>query len=350
MSAATAPLGDSLAQKPPDVDPEIAAALVANLYGKRGTAARLTSERDQNFRLDCADESRFVLKISNPAEDIELADFQVCALQHVALVDPHLPVPRIVRSRSGESLVRVPVDGGIRTVRLLTYLEGVPLHTVRQHDAHRRNQGAMLARLGLCLRSFFHRAAGHHLPWDIKQASALRELIDFIPEAERRRLASAFLDNFEQHAKPLLPTLRAQVVHNDLNAYNVLVAADDSSEVTGILDFGDMVHTALVNDIAVAASYHVHDASRPLHPVATFVAAYHAIAPLEAREVELLYDLIAARFVTTVAITGWRAARYPANRDYILRNNPAAWFGLSAFASVERSSAQRLLRDACNME
>ena len=46
--------------------------------------------------------------------------------------------------------------------------------------------------------------------------------------------------------------MRAQVVHNDLAPTNVLV--DDTLAVTGITDFGDMTHTALVCDLAVAAA------------------------------------------------------------------------------------------------
>ena len=344
------PMSDSLAEKPPELDGALAEKLAWDLYGKQGTAARLTSERDQNFRLECAGGERFVLKISNPAEPVEVADFQVRALQHVASVDPGMPVPRVVPSKGGLPLARVAAEGSERTVRMLTYLEGVPLNTIRQEDRPRRSQGAMLARLGRALRGFFHPAAGNPLPWDIKHASALRELIGHIPDPGRRKLAGFFLENFERHAKPVLPALRAQVVHNDLNAYNVLVDLHDSSRIAGILDFGDMVHTALVNDVAVAASYHVHDSERPLDSVAEFVAAYHQVTPLESVEVELLHDLVAARFLTTVAITGWRAARYPANRDYILRNNPAAWFGLSAFAGIGRADAQGILKRACNME
>ena len=350
MKLADPHVGDSLSERPPDLAAGLAEHLAAELYGKSGTAGRLTSERDQNFRIECANGACFVLKISNPAEPVEVADFQVRALQHVAVVDPDMPVPRVVPSASGLPLVRAQVDDGKRTVRMLTYLEGIPLHTVLQDERHRRSQGAMLGRLGRSLRGFFHPAAGNKLPWDIKHASDLRGLIEYIPEPAKRKLAGFFLDNFERHAKPVLPSLRAQVVHNDLNAYNVLVDPRENWRVAGILDFGDMVHTALVNDVAVAASYHVHDSLYPLESVAAFVAAYHEVAPLERTEIELLYDLIAARFVTTVAITGWRAARYPENRAYILRNNPAAWFGLSAFADIDRATAQRLLKRACDME
>ena len=46
---------------------------------------------------------------------------------------------------------------------------------------------------------------------------------------------------FTEHARPALPGLRAQAIHNDLNLYNVLVDPRDHDVIAGILDFGDMV-------------------------------------------------------------------------------------------------------------
>jgi hypothetical protein len=54
--------------------------------------------------------------------------------------------------------------------------------------------------------------------------------------------------------------------------------------------------------------------------------------------------------VVTVAITGWRAERYPQNSAYILKNNASAWKGLAHLSTTKRDIAQRRLRVACNME
>ena len=343
-------LSESLSARPPDVPLAQAEELVARHYGVAARASSLTSERDQNFHLRAADGAEYVLKISNPAEDPEIADFQVAALLHIARADPTLPVQRVLAARDGETTLLLRLGEGCRAVRLLSYLPGTPLNTIARTRAQRRNLGAVLARLGIALRDFAHPAAGHDLAWDIKNASRLRGLLEHIESPEKRELARRFLDNFERHAKPLLPGLRAQVVHNDLNAYNVLVDPLDHDRIAGVLDFGDMVHTALVNDVAIGASYHVASGENPLEPALEFVGAYNDVLPLEPGEVDILHDLIAARFVTTVAITGWRAARYPENSAYILKNNPAAWNGLAQLAAVPRDRVQALFRRACNLE
>ena len=56
--------------------------------------------------------------------------------------------------------------------------------------------------------------------------------------------------------------------------------------------------------------------------------------PLQAAELDILFDLIATRMVLTVAITGWRAARYPENAAYILRNNQQRLGGACSAATT----------------
>jgi hydroxylysine kinase len=325
--------------------------LASRHFGIDGTASRLTSERDQNFRIVAGDGREYALRISNHAEDPAINDFQVSALLHVAQVDPYIPVQRVFRALNGQPHLRLPFEHGrLRAVRLLSYLPGVPLNMVKRTSAHRRELGTYLAKLDLALRDFSHPAAGHELAWDIQHAAGIRPLIAHIPDIARRQLADDFLTAFETNAKPVLSKLRAQVIHNDLNFYNVLVDPIENDRLAGILDFGDMVLSPLAVDVAVGASYHMNTTGDPWGAVAEFVSAYHAVLPLERDEVDLLYDLIAARFVVTVAITGWRAERYPQNSAYILKNNASAWQGLAHLSTLNRDIAQRRLRVACNME
>lgn len=340
-----------LATAVPAIRPAEAEELARDLYGISATAGELTGERDRNFHLKAADGAHYVLKISNAAEDRLVTNFQTQALLHVEAVDPGLPVPRVLRTLDGEVEHLVERPGAEpRLVRVLTYLHGQPLHAVPRTPAQRRNLGDCLARLDLALRGFFHPAAGHELMWDIKHASQVRPLLVHIPEDDRRALAERTLDAFEQNALPVLPRLRAQVIHNDLNPHNVLVRPDAPDEVAGIIDFGDMVHAPLINDLAVAAAYQTAEGDHPLASIAEFVAAYHARLPLEPAEIDVLFDLIATRMLLTVAITGWRAARYPENRTYILRNNPQAWAGLARLTELSRPEAQAYLRRACGLE
>ncbi len=324
--------------------------MLAQHYGLPAQVTRLEGERDDSFLVTVEGQRRFVLKISHPAQPAGQVDFQTAALRHLACVGAGVGVPHVMPTLDGRDHFCADIDGGpARSVRLLSFVDGMPMNLSVRSVAQSRSLGAVAARLGLALRGFFHRAAGHALSWDIKHAARLRGRVKALAGLERRALAQRFLDGFESNAMSELPRLRAQVVHNDLNPFNVLTSPQDHTQIVGILDFGDMVHTPLIADVAVAASYQFLSPD-PWESVRAFVAAYHQASPLHRDEVALLYDLIGARLVTTVAITEWRASRHPSNRDYILRNNPAAWAGLECLARLPRPVAQRSLLAACALE
>ena len=110
---------------PPTLDAERAADVARSLFGVDSVSARpLVSERDQNFLVDEADGSRWVLKVSNAAEDPGVVAMEVAAVEHVARMDPDLPVPRARPTLDGD-LVGSLADGTSKhLVRLLPFLPG----------------------------------------------------------------------------------------------------------------------------------------------------------------------------------------------------------------------------------
>ena len=79
------------------------------------------------------------------------------------------------------------------------------------------------------------------------------------------------------------------------------------------------------------------------------LVGHHAVLPLEAAEFGVLFDLIITRMAMTIVISSWRAARYPANRNYILRNNAAAWARLQRMAALSRDQAKLQIQRACHV-
>ncbi len=323
-------LGEVLSSAPPLLTDAEALGLVRQHFGVTGALKRLTSERDLNIRVTPTVQGpgqAYVLKLANPAEPFEVTDFQTKALLH--LEASNLPLPKVIRTMTGATEVITPQG----TLRLLTYLQGTPQHVTPRSPAQARAMAGMAARLTLGLAGFAHPAAGYVLQWDIKQASALRPMLPAVPQ-DMQALAGAALDRFDALA-PELAGLRWQVVHNDLNPHNVLVSPDNPDEIAGVLDFGDMVHTPLICDAAIAASYCV-DPARPLESLLNFARAYHAVLPLLPAELRLFPDLMATRMLTTITVASARAQAYPDNAPYILRNVATAREGLTALAALDR--------------
>jgi len=332
--------GQLLSLPPPQMDAGRLAELVQDHWGLTGNCTQLTSERDLNHRLDTLTTS-FTVKLANPGEPPELTDFQTGALLHVAIADPGLPTPRVIHTRDGQPILRC--DEG--ALRLLGWCPGTPVARLPRTPALARATGAALARLTHALASFDHPAADHVLLWDIRQFPRLAPLLNALPADLGHDLqpgAAAFLDHFKAEVAPVLACLPAQVVHADFNPHNLLADPARPEVLTGILDFGDMVRSHRICDLATACSYQI-DPADPLHLLAPLLSAYHARLPLTEAEIRLLPSLITARMFTTLIISGWRAARYPQNAAYILRNAPSARAGLAAAASL----TPRQLHAAC---
>ena len=331
----------------PAVTPAAALELLAERWHLDGELEPLVSERDQNFLLHAADGARFVLKISNPGEAPPVLDFQARALEHVAGRAPRLPVPHVVPSRAGRMLEQVETSGGDCLVRVVSWLDGTPLDGVPWTPRLREDLAGTMAKLGLALRGFFHPAARHPLLWDVNRAEAAAALTRHIDDAARRALAERNFERHQRHVAPLLADLRAQVIHNDCNPDNVLVANDDPETVSGIIDFGDMVHAPLVNDLAVAIAYQLVDQDDLLTVACDLVAAYHAVCPLEAAELRLLFDLVVLRLTMSVAICAWRAKRHPDNVDYILGHHERYWTTLGQLDALDAREAEQAFLAAC---
>ncbi|MCW1917210.1 phosphotransferase [Rhodobacter sp. KR11] len=321
------PLGSNLTTPPPILPASQAQALLARHWGITAPLTPLTSERDLNFRVESA--PRHVLKLANPAEPLAVTDFQTQALLHLS--NSGLAVPAVIPALDGGHMVKT--EHGL--LRLLTYLEGAPLHAAAHSDAQRAAMGRLNANLTRALAAFRHPGEAQDLQWDIRHAARLAPLLPNIP-ADLRGLCDATLDAFQTRALPILPDLPWQVVHNDLNPHNLLVSPKDPDQITGILDFGDMLRTARVCDMAVTASYQI-DPARPGQSLTAFASAYHATLPLTPAELALLSLLTRTRMLTTLAIAHTRAARYPENAAYILRNTPSAAAGLRALTDLDWS-------------
>ena len=145
---------------------------------------------------------------------------------------------------------------------------------------------------------------------------------------------------------PRLAAQRTQLVHNDFSPDNTLISADASRRVCGIIDFGDVTVTALVNDVAIAAAYQLSDEPDLLAPALDLIAGYHATTPLTAGELDLLPDLILARIVARIIISEWRAERFGDNRAYILRNTPRAWEHLHRWLDIPAGQTAARIQEA----
>jgi len=315
------------------VHPDEAARVLSEHYGLAGELQRLPGEADENFLLT-GNAGRFVVKFAHPLTDPVVIDTQARILKH--LENTGIPVQRVIQASSGG----LWLTAAGRIVLVTSYLTGTQMRDVSMTAPLRRQLGVALASLGRAL-SDVPTETNRPLLWDIAQLPTLRPLVEELPPYLDRTLLTHLIDRFEDRTESPLSKLRTQLVHNDFNVDNILVNSN-RGEITGILDFGDMTVTALANDVAIAACYHLAGQDL-LAPTLDLISGYHATTPLTEAEQALLPELVLARLTARVAIPRWRAVRFPDNQEYILRSASMAWSQLTALLAIpEGQFAQRI--------
>ncbi len=340
-----------LSQARPRLRSEEAESLVRNTFGIDATfVSELPSERDQNFLLREASGRELILKIASAAEARSILDFQNQALERVARRNPSLPVPRLRNTPAGATIADViDGNGGAHFCRLFDYLPGRPLASVRPHrDELLRNVGRFMGRLDVALADLSHEAESRPLKWRVENAREILNdgiaLTEGPDEPDKKDLLRFFLALFETEVEPRLRALPRGAIHNDANDYNLLV--DDKGDVSGILDFGDMVEGPLVAEAANAAAYCMLDERDPLRAARLVVSGYHEKRPLGEDELSVLFPLIATRLAMSVSISA-RQFRDEPDKEYLRVSEAGAWRLLSWIRQQPERLGRYALRDAC---
>jgi 4-aminobutyrate aminotransferase-like enzyme/Ser/Thr protein kinase RdoA (MazF antagonist) len=319
-------------------------------------AEDLPSERDRNFLLSTAEGTRRVLKFANRAENPAILDMQNRAMLYLAQATDGPVCSRVLPSAGGAYATPVADDEGAPSaMRLVTYIEGVPLGRVRpQTDALLFDLGRFLGRLTRGLSGFAHAAARRPLVWDIAAGpETVREFLPLIAAASRRDLVKIFLRRFDDGLRAKLDSLGTGIIHNDANDYNVIVGAPSEDaetygerRIAGLIDFGDMLHSYRLAEPAVAGAYVMLGKDDPLAAAARLVAGYHSVVPFTDAELEVLYHLICLRLIMSVAICARQTELRPDNAYLAISNEPA-WEALERLAGVSPALAAGIFRSAC---
>ena len=343
---------DIIVSETPDFSDQEAIDIVKSHYEIDVTVKKLVSERDQNFVIKTQSLKKLVLKIANCEEDPVVTDFQIKALSHIENKgDNTIVTPRVLSSISGKNTIQIQKNEKTFNARIVSYLDGEPLWTspnsIPNNDLA-MDMGKYLARLGRALKDFNHAGSNQSLLWDMKQALFLRDIISHIPDEKSKEMVIEVLNVYETTALPTFDSLRWQVIHNDMNPDNVLIDTKGNRNVCGIIDFGDMVYSPLIIDLAVAAAYLEVEDGNPLNLINHFVAGYNYENALDPHEINILFDLIKVRVATTVAIAAWRKSfRDPDDPYLVFNSDDGSRKFLERLIEIPREHAIQSFRQIC---
>ncbi len=305
----------SIREEAPALDPDDARRIVADLWGLPEARPRdLGSHQDRNFLITTPD-ARFVLKVANTAIPDESLDAQNAAM--LALADLAVRTPRPVPSATGALREVADLGGTPHSVRLLTYVEGLPM-TGRTYFAPvtARQFGALAGQVCTALGGFAHPGADLPNPWDVRRSAQV--VADLLPAldpslGERVRRLSA---RAQQELDAAAPRLALQVIHADVTDFNVVadIGPDARPVPAGIIDFGDLMHTWRAAEAAVTiCALLVKDHRDPLRLAHDVLAGFLSQQPLSGAEVGALWPMVAARACVGLVSTAHQLRSEPDN-------------------------------------
>jgi hydroxylysine kinase len=215
-------------------------------------------------------------------------------------------------------------------------------------DAERLGQaGEMLGLIDVALREFTHPADRRGLAWDIRHFHQLTELVEHTPSPEHRRLAQSVFRLFGENVVPRLGGLETQVIHGDFSPYNVVVDPRTDHFVTGVIDFGDTVRSAVIFDPAVPmANLLGRTPEQPWRDACAFAADFQRERPIQVSELPLLPIAALARLTLRALITNWRAEHAPDRREYLLGHAKDDWINVELALAVSLNDVITHLREA----
>ena len=260
--------------------------LARELFGLAATASALPSERDQNFRLHTDDgrgagaEDRQRGRSPRDARGRERDDAAARRHRAGAHARPH---PRRRRHRSTR-----------RTTPCASSPRSTAARSATRHDRAMPCSAIWAARSAWWIArwraSTIPRSTASSTGISRRRPSVIAERLPLVRDTALRLLIERAVAVYDGTVAPHLASFRRSAIHGDANDYNVLVDAR-TQRVTGIVDFGDMVVSHTVNDVAIAMAYAALGKPDPLQAAAHVAAGYHAVNPLTDDEIAALLRL-----------------------------------------------------------
>ncbi len=254
------------------------------------------------------------------------------------------PIP--VKNANNKYVEKIEFNGEVKIIRMLSYIEGELFAKTKHNKKIFTSFGTFLAKMDKKLSACNNYIIkSKHFKWDIQHFHLNKKYIKDLPEAQDRKVVEYFFQQFDELVLPVLPDLRKSIIHNDPNDFNVVTK---NNEVCGIFDFGDMVYTPIINELAIALAYALFDKENPIEYASYIIKAYHKVLPLETREIDILYYLVASRLCTSAINSAYHKKQDPDN-SYISLSEKSVLKLLYKWLSINPLFAKNAFRSAAGM-
>jgi len=254
--------------------------------------------------------------------------------------------PKPIPFANGLYIKILDINGEKSICRMLTFLEGTFLGDLKPTKELFQSFGIFLAKTDLNLQNFKnYTIKARQWEWDIQYLDLNKKYINDIADVKDKNIVRYFFQQFEENVRPIIPQLRKQIIHNDANEWNVLTK---NGAISGIIDFGDLAHSFLINELAIAITYACFNTKNPLKWASIIIKSYHSKLPIKEYEINVLYYLIAARLITSICNSAHSRKINPKN-TYASSSEKSAWKMLYHWLSINPTHAENTFRTAVGL-
>jgi 4-aminobutyrate aminotransferase-like enzyme/Ser/Thr protein kinase RdoA (MazF antagonist) len=321
--------------------------LTSRYYNLNGQLKKLPGEVDINFYLETIEGRAFTIKISRPETDENEIAVQMAIMEHLAKSDFPVDFPTVIPTIEGKAFVDI---GNGQFMRIQQWVPGRMLAEVNPRTNHLyRSWGELCGSFSVNLKNFDHSAAHRFYKWNPSETLYSRKYRQYILDPKRLEIADHFWGLFEKEALPELSNLRKSVNYNDAHEHNLLVNFDlENPLITGVIDFGDALYCETINELAIACAYAGMYCPDPVLAMSKVVEGYNTVFPVTEKELSVLFPLIGARLMITVASAAYNKYLEPEN-EYLVISEKPAWDLLTKLRNLSPDFVHYTFRKACGL-
>ena len=318
---------------------------LTDTYGwQADSIARFAGEIQLNFKCNLSNTKAYNVKLFPEGTEARYIDF-LCETHKHSSQNKTIKVASVA-SNNGSYIHNCRFRGKAYRAIVLEWVEGQLLSDLVYHPPEiLQRWGEIAAQIQSQLSTFKHDYTSRVYEWDPLQLLSHENKIESIQSEDRKKLIQNIFSSFKKD-KLEFAALPQSINHNDLHAENILVGFQDNNvEISGVIDFGDVLYTARINELAISCAYAMMGKKDILSAAGKLITGYTAVTRLSAIEIKYLEILIKARLSISVLLSANKRSRGITDPYQFVSEGPA-WEVLEKLVSLPNEFIHYYFRSA----
>ncbi|MDN3203280.1 aminotransferase class III-fold pyridoxal phosphate-dependent enzyme [Algoriphagus sediminis] len=307
---------------------------------------KLDGYANRNYRFECEGELFILKTYPFEPETLDMIKEETRVLNFLSRSD-NFQTSKPIQWKNGELVGLFFLLNQKVIARILTFIDGTFLGDTKPKKSLYTQLGDGLADIDLALSEIkSYPLQAKRTDWNLIYFGDIKKHLPKIQNPSDAKLVRYFFLQFDENTREILHSLPRQLIHGDANEWNILTR---DSKYYSLIDFGDCCYAPVICEVAIALTYLIYDKENPLEWTNDFLQAYHQKRPLGAIEVELLYDLIAARLCTSVCKSA-ESRSLDSENEYARISENFAFATLRKWICLSRDGVTRHFKKGLGME